>query len=87
MEEEQQTLKYGDNVILRCMMDNKIYYLLARNEQYLMETKLQINNSCTFNMCNFPQHMIFTIFPKLLYEAQKKYNSDKQSGEKFDVQK
>ncbi|CAD8205015.1 unnamed protein product [Paramecium pentaurelia] len=87
MEEEQQILKYGDNIILRCIIDNKIYYLLARNEQYLMETKLQLGNSCTFNMYNFPQHMVFTVFPKLLYEAQKKYNSDKSIGASFDVQK
>ncbi|CAD8120276.1 unnamed protein product [Paramecium sonneborni] len=87
MEEEQQILKYGDNIILRCMVDNKIYYLLARNEQYLMETKFQLGNSCTFNMYNFPQQMVFTVFPKLLYEAQKKYNSDKSFGASFDVQK
>ncbi|CAD8123812.1 unnamed protein product [Paramecium sonneborni] len=77
MEDLQHTLKYGDNIILRQIGDNKIYYLLARKEQqYLMETNLQINNSCTFNMHNFPQHMVFTIFPKLLYEAQNKFNSD-----------
>nr|CAR82067.1 TPA: calcium release channel IV1b [Paramecium tetraurelia] len=87
MEEEQQILKYGDNIILRCMVDNKIYYLLARNEQYLMETRLQLGNSCTFNMYNFPQHMVFTVFPKLLYEAQKKYNSDQQFGASLDFQK
>ncbi|CAD8112241.1 unnamed protein product [Paramecium sonneborni] len=87
MEEEQQILKYGDNIILRCMVDNKIYYLLARNEQYLMETKLQLGNSCTFNMYNFPQHMVFKVFPKLMYEAQKNYNSNKSFGASFNVQK
>lgn len=37
-EEEPITLKYGDKIILKCTLENKCYYLLARGEQYWMES-------------------------------------------------
>lgn len=86
-EEEPVTLKYGDRVILRCTIDNKCYFFLMRGEQYWMETQLQSHNARASNLYYFQQHMVFTIFPKLLYEAQKKFNSDKGTGSNQDIQR
>lgn len=40
IEDEPITLKYGDQIILRCTIENKANYLIVKGEQYWMESYL-----------------------------------------------